>query len=103
MQLLFDYTQHFVNTPYFSPGAWALTSAVTLVVALAQRRLDPAMIGMQIAALAYLASYFFLSIACDFRYSYFSVLAATIGIVWLGAWARGEQTPRARARGPFTP
>ena len=81
-QWLYDYSRPFMNTPYFSPGAWALGSALTLVFAM-RRRFDPVVIGMQVAALAYLGSYFFLSIACDFRYAYFSVLVATVGIIWL--------------------
>ncbi len=82
-----------MQTPYFSPGAWAVGSAITLAFALARRRLDPVMIGMQVAALAYLGSYFFLSVACDFRYTYFSVLGATIGIVWLatGGYRRSDR------------
>ena len=82
-QALYVYSLGFVNTPYFSPAAWVLGSAVTLVFALGRRRFDPVVAGLQVAALAYLGAYFFVSIACDFRYAYFSVLGATVGMVWL--------------------
>ena len=80
---LYRYSLRFVNTPYFSPAAWALGSAMTLAFALARRRFDPVMIGLQVAALAYLGTYFLIALSCDFRYAYFSVLAATVGLLWL--------------------
>jgi hypothetical protein len=90
---LYRHALRFVHTPYFSPAAWAVGSAITLAFAMARRRRDPVMIGIQVAALAYLASYFFVSVACDFRYAYFSVVGATIGIVWLatGGYRRSDQ------------
>jgi hypothetical protein len=98
---LYGYSVRFVNSPYFSPGAWALGSAIVLAVAMARRRCAPVMIGIQVAALAYLASYFVVSIACDFRYTYFSVLGATVGIVWLvsGGSRPIEATAPLQARG----
>jgi hypothetical protein len=90
---LYVYSQRFVDTAYFMPAAWALGSAVVLAFALRRRERDPVVIGLQVAALAYLAAYFFVSIACDFRYAYFCVLAATVGGVWLvaGGSRRGER------------
>jgi hypothetical protein len=82
---LLRYALHFVNTPYFSLAAWALGSVLVLVVMAARRRFDPVIGALQIAGLAYLGLYFFISLACDFRYGYFSVLAATVGLVWLAA------------------
>ncbi len=103
---LYLYSLRFVNTPYFSPAAWALASAMTLAFAMVRRRFDPVMIGLQVTALAYLGAYFFVSLSCDFRYAYFSVLAATVGLVWLvtGATRRTDEpaTPM-QGRGDFRP
>jgi hypothetical protein len=82
---LYRYALRFVNTPYFSPGAWAVGSILVLIVMATRRRFDPVIGGLQVAGLAYLGLYFFVSLACDFRYAYFSVLAATVGLVWLAA------------------
>ena len=100
---LYFYSRRFVNTPYFSPLAWGLGSAAVLAFMAARRRFDPVIAGLQIAGLAYLAHFFFVSIACDFRYAYFSVLASTVGLVWLAAGgARQPDCEAAIAEAPRT-
>jgi hypothetical protein len=82
---LLRYSIRFMRTPYFSPAAWALGSVVVLGFIAARRRFDPVMTSLQIAGLAYLGHFFFVAIACDFRFAYFSMLASTVGLVWLAA------------------
>lgn len=64
-----------------------------------RRRCEPAIAGLQIAALAYLGAYFFISIACDFRYAYFSALGGTIGVIWLVTGGLRPRPGPARPRG----
>ena len=74
------YVAHFFHTPVLSHllfGALALA----MLALLARRGLpaDIAVAGLQIAALAFALSFFFISIACDYRYLYFLDLAAMTG------------------------
>jgi len=65
----------------YEPIEYAII-ALALVAYLAWRRASHSatIIWLQIAGLAYLSSYFFIGIACDFRYTYFLVVAAVVGV-----------------------
>lgn len=76
-----DYAHAFLNTPVFAHATYALIALVMLALAARDvaRGAGPeliATIGLLIAALAYAASFAFISIACDYRYLYFLDVAA---------------------------
>ena len=79
-RLLYSYVANFFHTPILSHllyGALAVIMAILLL-----RRgagADFAIGGLQIAALAFAASFFVVSIACDYRYLYFLDLTAMTG------------------------
>jgi hypothetical protein len=92
-RLLYSYVANFFHTPVLSHllyGAIAVSLAFLLV-----RRgsaADMAIAGLQIAALGFAASFFVVSIACDYRYLYFLDLAAMTGALQFfagRAWGRG--------------
>jgi len=72
-----DYSRLFFATPIYSHLAWGFLAIVLLVVLL--RRRDPAdtvVAGLLAGALLFALSFFFISIACDYRYLFFLDLAA---------------------------
>ena len=81
-----DYAHAFLNTPVFAHATYALIALVMLALAVRDvaRGAGPeliATIGLLIAALAYAASFAFISIACDYRYLYFlDVAAMAVGV-----------------------
>ena len=82
-QALADYAHHFIGTPFFSHGVFAALAAGLLVLFLRRRRpADIAMAGLLSAALAFAASFFIISIACDYRYLYALDLAAMAGVFY---------------------
>ena len=89
---LYRYATRFVGSPYFSPLAWALVSVVVLIRLGRQGRLLEPVAGLQWAGLLYLASYAPIGLSCDFRYTYFSVAAASLGLMhWM--LQPGRRTP----------
>jgi hypothetical protein len=77
------YSQRFYGTPVFSHVFWAL-AAVAVIVLLLRRR-DPAdwvIVALLGGMLAFTASFFFVSVACDYRYLYGLDLAAMAGILY---------------------
>jgi len=81
---LLTYDQAFQHTPVYSHLAYALLAAGVGLVLL--RRRDPAdlaMIALMAAALGFAASFFVISIACDYRYLYFLDLAAMAGLIYV--------------------
>jgi hypothetical protein len=69
-----------VGTPLFSHLAFGALALVALAVLLWRRRdADLVAAGLVAAALAFAASFFVVSIACDYRYLYFLDLAAMAG------------------------
>jgi hypothetical protein len=81
---LADYANRFVHTPVFSHLSYA--AAAVLVALVLLRRRDPAdmvMIAMMLAGLGFAASFFVISIACDYRYLYFLDVAAMVGVIYL--------------------
>lgn len=80
-----DYASAFQDSPVFSHLAYAILALVLLGLAMRDAaRGDAAMVatvGMLLAALAYAASFFVISIACDYRYLYFLDVAAMAALV----------------------
>jgi len=79
------YARRFYGTPVYSHLAWAL--AALAVIGLLWRRREPAdwvIIALEAGALAFTASFFFISVACDYRYLYALDVAAMAGLLY---WA----------------
>lgn len=78
------YARFFMGTPAFSHPAFALLALVVTVLLFARRAPgDLAIAFLQVAAFAFAASFFVVSIACDYRYLYFLDMAALTGLFWL--------------------
>ena len=74
----------FSGTPVFSHLAWAVLALVLMVILI--RRGEPAdltMSGLLAGALLFSASFFFISIACDYRYLVFLDLSAMASSLYL--------------------
>jgi hypothetical protein len=85
---LYRYVARFFRTPVLSHlfyGALALLALALLV--LRGTAADIAVAGLEVAALLFAASFFVVSVACDYRYLYFLDLAAMTG--WLQLLAGG--------------
>lgn len=80
---LYTYSRAFLATPYFAPLAWSALSILVLAVYAWRRAWSEPVAWMQMAGLAYSLSYLAAGISCDVRYSYFSILAASIGLMRL--------------------
>ncbi|MGH7023332.1 MAG: hypothetical protein ACREEB_07030 [Caulobacteraceae bacterium] len=115
-----DYASAFLGTPVFSHLTYAALAAALLawaIIDLRQGRLELiATAGLLSAAFVFTASFFVISIACDYRYLYFLDAAAMVALVQrLALWRarslkqgglrppeRGRRSPppRIRRRGP---
>ena len=97
-----DYAHAFMHTPVFAHATYALIALVLLALAVrdvvrgANRELT-ATVGLLTAALAYAASFAFISIACDYRYLYFLDVAAMAALVQRAALGVGPKASRAAA------
>jgi hypothetical protein len=75
------YGRAFMGTPALSHAFFAMLALVSMLLLLGRRAPgDLALAAMQGAALAFTASFFVISIACDYRYLYFLDLAALAGV-----------------------
>ena len=84
--LLANYAALFVATPVFSHAAYAVLALVLLVFLFARRDApDLAIAAMLAGALAFAASFFVISIACDYRYLLFLDLAALTSLFYCAA------------------
>ena len=74
------YVANFFHTPVLSHLFYGALALLFLFL-LARRGTAPdiAIAGLQVAALAFAASFFVISIACDYRYLYFLDLSAMTG------------------------
>jgi hypothetical protein len=83
-KLVDGYGKALLGTPLFSHLTFLLLATAELGVLLFRRRTaDMVVIAMLAAAIAFAASFFFLSIACDYRYLYFLDLAALAALIHL--------------------
>jgi hypothetical protein len=81
---LSTYAAHFEGTPVFSHPAFALAGLVALYLLLRRRRpADIAMAMLMAAAFCFAASFFFISVACDYRYLYGLDLAGLTTLLYL--------------------
>jgi hypothetical protein len=96
-----NYAKRFAGTPVFSHAAYAVLALCLLVVLFARRRAaDIAMAFLLIAAFAFVASFFIISIACDYRYLYFFDLATLVSgfhvaLDWRSVLEAVYKSPRA--------
>ena len=78
------YAKAFMSTPVFSHASYAILAIAGIIVLMRRRSsVDPAMVAMLIAALLFTASFFAISIACDYRYLYFLDLATLVALFYL--------------------
>ena len=93
---LTNYASWFLDTPVYSHAAYALISLGLAGLFLLRRQpADIAMAALQLAGVGFTASFFLISIACDYRYLYFTDLAALVGLVYAAVefpW-RWRKTP----------
>lgn len=81
---LWNYTTWWMDTPGLSHPAYAaLALAVTGFLLLRRERADIAMAGLMLTALSFAASFYVISLACDYRYLYFLDLAALTGLAYV--------------------
>lgn len=81
---LLNYASWLMDTPAFSHLTYALLALATTVVLLIRRQpQDVVIAGLMVAALGFAASFFLISLACDYRYLYFLDLAALAGLFYL--------------------
>ncbi|MBX3482736.1 hypothetical protein [Phenylobacterium sp.] len=81
---LYNWTTWFLDTPAMSHVAYAV-AAFAVMVLLLLRRDPPDLIvaGLMAGALGFAASFFAISIACDYRYLYVLDVAALTGLLYL--------------------
>jgi hypothetical protein len=85
-----DIAMLFAATPIYSHATYAGLAVVLIVVLLWRRRApDFAVAGMLGAALAFVASFAIISIACDYRYLYVIDTAAIAAALYVAATWRG--------------
>jgi hypothetical protein len=83
---LWNYNKAFTHTPVYSHLAYAfLALGVGLVLLRRRDPADVAIIALMASALGFAASFFAISIACDYRYLYFLDLAAMTGLLYVAA------------------
>lgn len=83
-EALDDYAQSFMATPVFSHAAWAAVALIALILLAGRRKpADIAIAGMLGGALLCAASFFVISIACDYRYLYGLDLAGLMAVFYL--------------------
>lgn len=81
---LYNYTTWFLDTPAMSHVAYAVLALVVGLLLLVRRRpADLMMAALQGGALAFTASFFIISIACDYRYLYVLDMAAVTGLLYV--------------------
>jgi hypothetical protein len=81
-QAIYNYATYFFYTPVYAHVTYAACGAIIIVLlALRRRPADVAIVFLLLSGLAFAASFFAISVACDFRYLYFldaAVMAALL-------------------------
>jgi hypothetical protein len=95
-RVLGNYAGLFVGTPVFSHATYAFLDIVLLVFLFWRRRPpDFAIVSMLLGALAFAATFFVISLACDYRYLLFLDLAAVAGLFYCAAtWDGGSMSTK---------
>jgi hypothetical protein len=92
---LLAYNRAFTGTPVYSHLAYALLAlGVGLVLLRRRDAADIMIIAMLAGALGFAASFFVISIACDYRYLYLLDLAAMAGLVYVAVDPPGARPSR---------
>jgi hypothetical protein len=79
-----NYAQPLVGTPALSHVAFALMGLVCLIVLLMRRKLsDWPIAAMLIASALYALSYFFIGVACQYRYLFVMDMSALAAMFYL--------------------
>lgn len=93
-RLLYFYVARFIGTPILSHLLFgALAFAAFFLLIWRGQSSDIAIAGLMVAALAFGASFYVISIACDYRYLYFLDLAAMTGLIQLAAGRKKDWSP----------
>jgi len=83
-QRLYNYVTWFLDTPAFSHVTFGLIALAVGVLLLIRRDpADLAMAALMWGALAFAASFFVISLACDYRYLYLLDMAGVTGLLYL--------------------
>ena len=91
---IYDYARRWFGTPFYSHLTYAALAAAVAGFLLVRREpADIAIAALMIAALLFTASFFVVSVACDYRYLYALDLAAMTGSLYVAL------DPSARRRG----
>ncbi len=92
-----NYATWFFDTAAYSHLAFALVSLVLAGLLLLRRQpADIAIAAMQLGGAGFTASFFLITIACDYRYLYFTDLAALVGLVYVALdppWPKRKPRP----------
>ncbi|HEV2530849.1 hypothetical protein [Phenylobacterium sp.] len=93
---LYNYDTWFMDTPLQRHWTYAIVAlAVAGVLLLRREPADLAVVGLMLGSLAMTASFFVISLACDYRYLYFLDVSALAGLFYLVV-----DRPRFRRRRP---
>lgn len=80
------YVKRLEDTPLYSHATYAVLAAIILALLLMRREAaDWVLAALMASTLAFTASFFVISIACDYRYLYFLDLAVLAGLLYLAA------------------
>jgi hypothetical protein len=83
---LLSYVERLQGTPIYRHANYVLLAFVLLAVVLSRREAaDWAVAALLASALAFTATFFVISIACDYRYLYFLDLAAMAALLYVAA------------------
>ena len=92
---LYNYVTWFLDTPAMSHVAFAgITFAVGVLLLIRREPVDLVIAGLMAGALAFAATFFLISLACDYRYLYLLDIAGITGALYFAL------DPRLRRRGP---
>lgn len=81
---LWNYMTYWLDTPAYEHLTFAIIAALATVFLLVRREgADIAVAGLMLSGLAFAASFYVLSLACDYRYIYFLDLAAITGALYI--------------------
>lgn len=93
-RFLYFYVARFIGTPLLSHLLFAALALAALLLLIRRgQNSDMAIAGLMAAALAFSASFYVISIACDYRYLYFLDLAAMTGAIKLAAGREKHSSP----------
>ena len=94
---LYNYVTWFLDTPAYAHLAYGVAALLVMGLLLIRREpADLAIAALMGGAIAFAASFFVISIACDYRYLYFLDLAAITGVIYLAADLRLSPPPERR-------